>query len=259
MSYSFGWIEIHCVDHCNNSCKYCNNHSPYAPKKEYESQEYIPWIDQLIGMGVRFYCLSIMGGEPFLHSDLGRFVGALRNRYDHSLMVTTNGFWLSRENIERYALLLEQLDILCISLYPNIVARIGGMEMMESYIDLIRNRFDGLKLEVRDVETFDAFEITSESHNVSRYCGVADCTCLLADGRMARCGIGAFARWNPSVTREFLEAGDMFYDLKNPHEDFWLWRKRWPLRSCSYCTLFANNHMAWEYTRRIPPRLKKST
>lgn len=257
MSYSFGWIELHCVDHCNNSCRYCNNHSPHAPKNEYEAQAYVPWIDKLIDMGVRFYCLSIMGGEPFLHSNLERFVGVLRKRYDYSLMVTTNGFWLSKENIEKNASLLKQLDILCISLYPNLVDKAGGMESIAFCLDLVKQRFPNLKLEVRKVENFSKFEFTSKQNNVFRYCGVADCTCLLADGRMARCGIGAFAHMNPTVTPEFLYAGDMFYNLKDPCEDFWMWRKRWPLRACSYCTQFVNKSVSWEYAKRIPPRPKK--
>lgn len=199
-----------------------------------------------------------MGGEPFLHSDLGRFVDVLRKRYDHSLMVTTNGFWLSKENIERYAPLMGQLDILCVSLYPNIIGKIGGMNTITDRLNRIDKRFPDLKIELRKVEKFNRFEFTSKPVRVPRYCGVADCTCLLEDGRMARCGVGAFAWMNPTVTREFLSAGDMFYDLKEPCEDFWLWRKRWPLRACSYCTQFANNSAKWEYAKRIPPRVKKS-
>jgi len=172
-------------------------------------------------------------------------------------MLTTNGFWLSEANIEKYTPILEQLDILCISLYPNIVDRIGGKETITPYLDEIRKKFENLKLEVRSIERFNTFEFLSEPIGVDRYCGVADCTCLLADGRMARCGVGAFAKMNPSVTQEFMDAGDMFYDLKDPREDFWLWRKRWPLKSCSFCTQFKNNSVAWEYTKRIPPRIEK--
>jgi hypothetical protein len=152
---------------------------------------------------------------------------------------------------------MEQLDILCISLYPNIVKKIGGKATVSACVDRIAQRFDNLKIELREVEKFNHFEFVSKPVHVSRYCGVADCTCLLADGRMARCGVGAFAWMNPTVTREFLDAEDMFYDLKEPCEDFWLWRKRWPLKACSYCTQFANNHVKWEYAKRIPPRLKE--
>lgn len=45
---NLGWFELHAVDHCTNSCNYCNNHSPYHQKKEHTAEEYFPWIDKII-------------------------------------------------------------------------------------------------------------------------------------------------------------------------------------------------------------------
>jgi hypothetical protein len=254
MSYSFGWIEIHCVDHCNNDCTYCNNHSPYSPKRVYSSEEYQPWIDTLLDWGVQFYCLSIMGGEPFLHPDLAGFMRPLRQKYPHSLMVTTNGFWLGAKDVSRYDAVFEQADILIVSLYPNMKPSYGSLEEATEKLKMVEARHPHLRTEIREIDSFVEIPFSEASLKVDRYCGVADCTVLLADGRLARCGVGAYAHWNPKVSQAFLAAEDLFFDLKHPKEDFWLWRKRYPLNVCQFCGHFQAKRIPWEYTRRIPPK-----
>lgn len=254
MSYSFGWIEIHCVDHCNNSCLYCNNHSPFAPKKEYTAEMYTKWLDKIIDSKIQFYCISIMGGEPFLHSNLEKFVTTLRDRYTQSLMLTTNGFWLSENNISKYENIFKNIDILCFSLYPSLEKTYGSFESARNFIARIQDLHRHIKVEIRTIKKFTTFQISHEPNEVDRYCGAADCTCLLPDGRMGRCGIGSFAHLTPHATPSFLNAPDMFYDLDNPQEDFWLWRKRWPLEACKFCNHFKCEQVGWSYTQRIPPR-----
>ena len=251
----FGWLEIHAVDHCNNKCKYCNNMSPYASAKSYSVDEYLPFLDILQDNRVGYYCISVLGGEPFLHKDLTSFMAPLR-KYNKSNMLTTNGFWLSEKKINQYNELFKSIDILCFSIYPSIVERhFESKEHMLTLIDMIKEQHQHLRVDVRDVESFTKFEFLETPVVVDRFCGTSDCVALLADGRMARCNVGAYAHLSPSVTQEFLDNKDVFYDLHNfDTNSFWMWRKRWPMDACSYCTAFLGDGLDWEYESRIPPR-----
>jgi len=251
----FGWLEIHAVDHCNNSCKFCNNSSPYMERREFAASDYLPWLDLLVERGIAFYCISLLGGEPFLHRDITGFTLPFR-RFDKSLMLTTNGFWLKEETIAGYGELFEALDILCFSLYPSIAARMGGREEFLRLVEMIRERHPRLRVDVRDVSRFFAFEFLSEPVEVDRFCGNSDCVTLLADGRMGRCSVGTYAAFNPAATPEFLAARDVFYDLRDlDRKDFWMWRKKWPLDACAFCTNFRDTFVDWEYQKRIPKRI----
>jgi hypothetical protein len=253
MSFIFDWLEIHAVDHCNNACEGCNNHSPYAPKRQYQANDYIPWIRRMLDQKMTFKSISIMGGEPFLHTDLHGFVFELADAFDLKLVLSTNGFWLSPSGVKRHKPLLSRLSLLNLTVYPPLAERFGGMERIPELLDLIRNQHPGLDIVVRKAFSFYVLEFTEEPMVVDRYCGAADCTCLLPDGRLARCGPGAFADLSPHVSKAFLQhRGDIFYDLKSDTGDFWMWRRRWPLEACRYCTHFTRKTKPWRSLRPSP-------
>lgn len=231
----------------------CNNSSPVASHRDYSAEEYLPWLDELCRRKIPFEELSVMGGEPFLHSDLAHFVQTLKMRYRKRMMLSSNGFWLSDAGIRYHRDLLMLTDVLFISRYPNIAKEVGGNDAFEYWVNELRRCHPHLHVDVRAMEhSWRELSYTSEPLIVNKHCFNAECTNLLADGRMARCGPGAYAHLDHSICPEFTGSNDMFYDLKTDNSDFWMWRKRWPLDACKHCTHFKATTVRWKVLPGAP-------
>ncbi|WP_035261305.1 radical SAM protein [Desulfonatronum lacustre] len=238
MANAFGWLEVHAVDHCNHNCRWCHNYSPFAASREYEAKEYFDGLDVLKKNDIHYHSLSIMGGEPFLHQDLTGFAYALLERYRKPLMLTTNGFWLSLEDIRLYKDLWLVINTLRVSRYPTIMRRLGGEQVVSKLLNKIREINPNICIDFCDKAVFNKLEFWNSPEQPQLYCGNVECTALLSDMRMGRCGAGAYTRFAPKgmIPDAFLASKDMIYDLKQFNRDsFWFWRKRYPLDACSYC------------------------
>ncbi|MGX9365366.1 radical SAM protein [Desulfoplanes sp. PS50] len=238
MANAFGWLEVHAVDHCNHNCRWCHNYSPFAPSKDYEAKDYFDGLDVLKKKNIQYHSLSIMGGEPFLHPDLIRFAYALLERYRKPLMLTTNGFWLSREDIHLYKDLWPMITSLRVSRYPTIIHRLGGEENVARMLGIIKKYNKNIYIDFCDKAIFNELKFLNKPVTPQVYCGNAECTALLPDMRMGRCGAGAYSRFAPKemLSDQFLASKDMMYDLRQfDGSSFWLWRSRYPLDACSYC------------------------
>jgi len=234
----FSYLEVHAVDHCNNNCRWCNNHAPFAPETEYVADQYIPWLQILEDKEINFEMISVMGGEPFLHRDLIRFVLQLRQRFPQKrLAISTNGFWLGTEQIDSYELLWKITDILFLSLYPNLLHGLTNQDISR-FLKQIKKYNPNISIELREKKAFRSIEYLEKPEEPSVFCGTSECTTLLADGRLARCGLGGYAHYNPHVGKNFLKSSQMFFDLKQSFSvgTFWNWRRRWPFDACLYCT-----------------------
>lgn len=235
---NINWFAIHAVDHCNQKCLYCNNHSPFLKKREYSAEEYIPHIDKMLSMGIRFKQIRISGGEPFLHSNLLDFVQKIK-KYNKSVTIASNLFWLKNDvdnDVFKY------VDVLFPSIYPHNVKK----------VDLIKKIQEKYKTRIsyRIKSTFLKFEFTTEPEKVTNFCRTqGTCTNLLVSGKLSRCATAAFADTNPAVSQEFLtNRNDIFFDLydNNYSEDkLKEWIKKWPLDACSYCTLWKEQKVKW--------------
>ncbi|MEF2145939.1 MAG: tetratricopeptide repeat protein [Desulfovibrionaceae bacterium] len=256
MSRTFGWVEIHAVDHCNNNCDSCHNFSPLAPKRDYDAAEYFHGLDILAANNVCFPTISIMGGEPFLHPDLPRFASRLKERYPNKrLLCTTNCFWLGEQDIAHFDDFWRRLNTLTVSVYPNMVHKIGGMERFRALLAQIQKRHPHLELFLPDKHVFRSLSFFNEPRPVNYHCPNAECTCLLTDGRMARCGAGAFQHFSQEITPAFAASAQMFYDLNRfDWQQFWLWRKRYPLDACPYCGLVLGQPVQWKVQKGVPYR-----
>lgn len=255
MSRSFGWVEVHAVDHCNNHCDSCHNYSPFAPRRNYAAEEYFDGLDILTLNKVNYVTISIMGGEPFLHPDLTAFADALQRRYAKYLICTTNCFWLSEEDIDHYEPLWRLLTTLTVSVYPNIVKKLGGMDRFKELLQYLKSRYPRLHVHMPDKFVFRRLSFYEEPEPVTLHCPNAECTCLLPDARLARCGAGAFQHFSQTTSAGFAASQDMFYDLNAfDWQSFWFWRKRYPLDACSYCGLSKLEQINWKVQRGMPYR-----
>jgi hypothetical protein len=238
MANMFGWLEVHAVDHCNHNCRWCHNYSPFAPQKIYEAKEYFDGLDVLNKNNIQYNSLSIMGGEPFLHPDLIGFAYTLFGRYRKPLMLTTNGFWLSIDDIHIYKDLWPIIFCLRMSRYPTIIRRLGGLQKVKELLNSIKIYNPNIRIDFCDKTSFNKLEFWNNPKEIQVYCGNVECTALLPDMRMGRCGAGAYTHFAPKgiIPETFLNSREMFYNLKKFDRDsFWLWRKRYPLDACQYC------------------------
>lgn len=241
MSYWLPFVEVHVVDHCNHTCRWCHNYSPNSPKREYQAADYFGGLDLLRDNGVMLNSISLMGGEPFLHSNLVGFADDILTRYKRPLVVTSNGFWLSEDNILTHRELWPRLWMLKISRYPSIEGRLGGEENILPLFDLIRSYNPKIRIEWPDKFIFNELKFFEEPRQTQIYCGNSECLALvnLPDGpALGRCGAGAYAHLAPQglLSEGFLRSKHMLYPLRDFElNSFKLWHKRYPLDACDYC------------------------
>ena len=199
---------------------------------------------------ILFNTIGILGGEPFLHSDLEGFCRGIKERYKCRVIVTTNGYWI--KNWERNKGIIRLLDELIISIYEPIENSISR-ELLDRKISELSDFNPAMGIRKRDnITQFAEIKFTSQPEIPSAYCDwQADCTNLLADGRLARCGVGAYSRKNPGVTEQFTNSSDdMFYDLsKEDGRDFKYWKTKYPLEGCKYCTMWKKKMVPWQNVR----------
>ncbi len=241
MSYFLPFVEIHAVDHCNHTCRWCHNYSPNAPKREYKAKDYFEGLDILFRNNVLVNTISLMGGEPFLHSDLVGLAGDFITRYRRPLVLTSNGFWLSEDNIHAHKDLWPLLYFLKISRYPSIESRLGGEANILPLFELIRSYNPQIEIEWPDKYKFNELKFFAEPREPQVYCGNSTCLALVnrPDGpALGRCGAGAYAHLAPEdlLPQGFLNSEHMFYPLRRfETESFREWHLRHPLDACAYC------------------------
>ncbi|MUM78669.1 radical SAM protein [Pseudodesulfovibrio sp. F-1] len=251
-------VEVHAVDHCNQNCRWCHNYAPFAPKKEYNAEDYFPWLDLLRDKGAQFGVISIMGGEPMLHSDITSFAYKIYHRYKVPLLITTNGFWLSEKSIDAHQLLWKMLFRIKISRYPVIERKLHGYDRMKELSSRIKKHNPKIQIEFPIKSSFNKLEFYSSPREVEMYCGNSECTALLPNGIMGRCGAGAYTHLAPESTfsQGFIESKHMLYDLKQFNlRTFTLWKKRYPLDACSFCNFGfpADRSDNWKVEKNYTP------
>lgn len=250
------WVEIHVVDHCNNNCRSCHNFSPFSPERDYSPEDYFLGLDILERYKLPYTTISLMGGEPFLHPDLAGFARGIRRRYPkREILVTSNGFWLSEQDIIEHDPLWESINAIHFSQYPNIVHMLGGPERYYALLAFLDKRHPHLRVFAPKKNEFRKLWFQDQPMPVSRYCVNSQCTALLPDGRLARCGPGAYMHFKDDLPRAFRESEHMFYDLtKYERYEFAFWRARYPLDACSHCGLSRVERTAWKVESGRPYR-----
>ncbi len=241
MSYFLPFVEVHVTDHCNHTCRWCHNYSPHAPRRNFQPGEYFEGLDILVKNDVTINSISLMGGEPFLHNDLVGFADTMLTRYGRPLVLTTNGFWLSEDNIHIFKDLWPRIFFLKISRYPSIEARLGGEDNILRLLELIRTYNPEMYLEWPDKFQFNELKFFARPRPVEVKCGNIGCLALVnrADGPcLGHCGAGAYAHLAPKdlLTPGFLASEHMFYPLRQfETAAFQEWHTRYPLDACAYC------------------------
>jgi MoaA/NifB/PqqE/SkfB family radical SAM enzyme len=113
-------IDIELVENCNLNCKGCNHFSPIAENEEISIENLGEQLAQLYKvMGDYFEEVSLLGGEPLLHSDICGCVKTAREAiHDKKLVMVTNGILLPKQNENFWEVMCENKVEIEITKYP---------------------------------------------------------------------------------------------------------------------------------------------
>ena len=250
------YLSIHCTDHCNNHCRDCNHFSPFAEPREYMAEEYFSGLDALQSKGYQVAFLSILGGEPFLHTRLDAFVTAINLRYPHTkLHLVTNGFWLSQAAVRKFERVFQTVQSLSISIYPNMIQKFGGIKNACGLIAHLQAAYPSLRVAVRVQMLFGIPTPVHPARVITEpHCGQLNCTCLLADGRLARCAAGAYRHFSKQGLSFFENSKDAYFDTAIWPEQLETWLARRVLDACQHCPYAISDPAPWRAEAGIPYR-----
>ena len=130
-------INLLAIEYCSLSCAYCSTGAPFAKKIHHSAESFCKYLDLLVAKQIPFDYISITGGEPFLHPEVrdGSFFQLLKDRYpSKKIGVTTNFSWASVKNIIKYAPIIRMLRGMAISMYVQVVDRLGGQENLTAWL-----------------------------------------------------------------------------------------------------------------------------
>lgn len=177
------YLEFHVADHCNLNCKYCTHYSPLVPEPVFADYErFSSDLHQLKRYIPDIGIIRILGGEPLLNPELGRFISLTRELYPASIItVVTNGLLIQQMNAELIELMKEKMAFIHISFYPPLQEKIQEIKRF-LYEKEIPYTITELTTEFSKMQTFKPH--TDENFFYS--CFQASCTCL-QDGKLAPC------------------------------------------------------------------------
>lgn len=123
------YIEYHITDHCNLNCKGCVHFAPLVQGEKFadystvkqdltQMSRIVPYIDTI----------HILGGEPFLNQELGRYLELTREVYPFSdIGVVTNGLLLMNMKSNVIETFRRNKVKILVSSYPPILNRINDI------------------------------------------------------------------------------------------------------------------------------------
>jgi hypothetical protein len=232
------FVELYATMQCTRSCEWCLIGAVKERVGEMTAEPYLPWLGRMAELGIGYSFISVLGGEPFLHPDLEGFVRKLRAY--KPVKITTNGFWM-RDGVEKWAGVLELVDILTVSHYPDDPG-------VPARVEELRRRHPRITYELKNVERFQTWRLLPEAEEPSGCCRAHEWKCIWLgpDGRLAKCW-AALHTAKPEAAAGFKDAcaDGMFYDLSGDGEGFEAWRDRYPLPACRWCSAWRKEEAPW--------------
>lgn len=235
------YLEFHVADHCNLNCKYCTHYSPLVPQPVYTEYEgFAADLRQLKKYIADIGVIRILGGEPLLNPELGRFVELARQLYPASIVtVVTNGLLIERMDPSLIEIMRRNMAFFHISFYPPLQDRVQEIRKF-LYERQIPYTITPMITEFNRTQT-----LTPQSDEDFFYrCFQASCTCLHG-GKVAPC-------YAPFTTKYFNEAfgqelpAEEGIDLYDDELTAAVLKAELliPMRRCQYCV--AGEACPWE-------------
>lgn len=232
------YVEYHVSDFCNLKCKRCGHFSNLVTEKVFPDIE--EFRDALYGLSKRFQNIKrfrLMGGEPFVNTDLGLFIYEVKRAFPYTdVRVVTNGLLLPQISDQTVQAVRECRAVIDISQYP------PTRHMIEKIIMFVQEK--DLKIEIgQEITKFFAQKrggSAEDSERIWRECISKECHFLR----------GRYLYPCPAVilfyeNKEFLELNiteeelhKNSFDLAEGKENGWeiLQKLRCPFTFCKFCS-----------------------
>ena len=117
---TLGYLEVHVTDSCNLNCKGCSHLANLmSPQQHIPFDEFQQDLIRMHELVPKIAKLRLLGGEPFLNSDLSDYAITARNIYiDSDIRIVTNGLLCLSASDRLYSTLRENKIGIDVSLYP---------------------------------------------------------------------------------------------------------------------------------------------
>jgi len=244
-------INLLAIEYCSLSCAYCSTGAPFAKKIHHSAESFCKYLDLLVAKQIPFDYISITGGEPFLHPEVrdGSFFQLLKDRYpSKKIGVTTNFSWASVKNIIKYAPIIRMLRGMDISMYVQVVDRLGGQEKFNRLVELLKEECPNTHITIYDQSAFCMWELHNDEHEVKQPCCTSDCFILKPNGELSHCSIAIGAQNTPEYNAIVKMSRDAILDLSkiDGREEFLSWAWKYPFDLCFHCTMWRAEYMEWQ-------------
>lgn len=236
-------LEFHVIDRCNLNCRGCSHFATefqdgYVDIHDYEKQMIL--VSNCFSNVFRF---RLMGGEPFLHDQIGMIALIARKYLPHThLEIVTNGLMYKYVSSDNWELIKNADAVLNISLYP---PTFKCKQLIEDYLHDVGIKFsfgsgleqyndEGIIEEFHKCLTKNAVHDANKAikHCVGNYCY------YLRDGIISKCSLPQLIGIVNEKYGEKYEVNKTdCIELKNTDDPWSVVKKlRMPMDFCRYCT-----------------------
>jgi len=119
-------LDIHIVDHCNLRCKACAHFSNCVEETVvYDAAFLRESLEHLRRLIPNIHNISLLGGEPLLHTDLDEIILTARESYPYAhINLATNGILLERLSPLSLSLMRDKKIVITVSMTPSLYPKI---------------------------------------------------------------------------------------------------------------------------------------
>lgn len=235
------YLEFHVADHCNLNCKYCTHYSPLVDQPVFtEYEKFAADLRQLKKYIADIGVIRILGGEPLLSPELGRYIELARELYPVSIVtVVTNGLLIDRMEPSLIECMRKNMAFFHISYYPPLQDKVQEIQRF-LYEQKIPYTITPMITEFNKTQT-----LTPQADEDFFYsCFQASCTCL-HEGRVAPCYAPFTTKYFNQAFGQELPMGEGV-DLYDEALNTAMLKAQLliPMERCRYCV--AGNACPWE-------------
>ena len=252
-------LEYHICDNCNLNCVGCSHFAPIYGKTLVDIENFKKDIHRLGELFSNILRFRLMGGEPFLNSDLDEFVFHSRKEFPNAhLEIVTNGLYLDRVKDKIWDVIKEYNAFLNISLYPPTFDRREQIEDTLKKYNIQYTFGSGLEQYNEDgiINEFHKNLTIGRDNNPQ----IAASKCMgnrchfLRDGKIAKCAIPLLAKdINSYFGSNYDVCKDDYVDIYDDSVSPWdMVRKlRYATPFCAYCSETGPQRFNWAVGRDV--------
>lgn len=235
-------LETNVVDFCNLNCKGCSHFSNLFCKGDTVGFESFEKDIKQLSNKVLILHFDLLGGEPFLSTDLAKYIKCLRDYMPKtSITIVSNGILIPRQNEELLSFIKENNVLISITQYPPTIK-------LKSAIEDTLNKF-GIKYEFRKgVKNFGKnIDLSGKNNPYIAQTKCREILCrFLRNGKIYKCPFSAlgnnfFDKFD--IALHFEEGIDIYNETIDLQKSLDLLDTE-PIEQCRFCG--EEEHFIWE-------------